>query len=365
MRTNGWQAPFDLLQVVAWITFPVLVAGFYAFYVPFLPRDAAIALGVIFGVNAAMIMALAGLCTYINPADRNILAEAELSPAQITDDLLYCNVCSKYVDKRSRHCRLCEKCVATFDHHCKWLNNCVGAHNYRYFFVLISSTLVFTCLQLVVGIYIFAKAFSDPTFISMNGARSYGCQNGDVLNGLCPNDTYTFSILAVKIVLGIYSAFLVPSTFSIFQLVVFHIKLYRDGSTTYDYIVEQRKAKIARARGDSTPANEAEAAICGCATTSKTREGPPAQAQNQQPRNTLPTGSFRSSAVAAGGSGGGFERGFGKHVQLYDHSSEETHHSPISPSQREDIGPQGGFLPYASPAAGHVAASMKRESFFV
>ena len=36
---------------------------------------------------------------------------------------------------------------------------------------------------------------------------------------------YTFPLVAVKILLGLYSAFLVPSTVSILQLVIFHIKL--------------------------------------------------------------------------------------------------------------------------------------------
>ncbi|OQR88397.1 palmitoyltransferase [Thraustotheca clavata] len=352
MRTNGWQAPFDLLQVVAWITFPVLIGGFYAFYVPFLPSPASFGLGIAFGIVAIAIATLAGLCTYINPADRNIMMENELPANQITDDLLYCNVCTKYVDKRSRHCRLCEKCVATFDHHCKWLNNCVGAHNYRYFFVLISCTLIFTLFELTIGIYLFIKAFVDPNMIAINGAKAYGCKNGDdtTNSGECPNDNYAFSILAVKIVLGIYSAFLVPSTFSIFQLVVFHIKLYRDDLTTYDYIVEQRKIKLARERGEPI-ATESNA--CGCHVRSKASVPPqPQTATTQlQPRatgNTAP--STRSSVVAAG-----TPHGFGKHVQLYDQTSEETHGSPLSPSQREDFGQT--FHAFASPA--------KREAFFV
>ncbi|KDO32586.1 hypothetical protein SPRG_03060 [Saprolegnia parasitica CBS 223.65] len=366
MRTNGWQAPFDLLQVVAWVTFPVLLGGFFAFYVPFLPATLAIVLGVIYGTNGVLIMVLAGLCTYINPADRNILTEAELSPAQITDDLLYCNVCTKYVDKRSRHCRLCEKCVATFDHHCKWLNNCVGAHNYRYFFVLICSTLVFTMFQLAVGVYLFATSFADPTSITSNGAATYGCKDGTPASGtnVCTNDGYMFPLVAVKILLGLYSAFLVPSTVSILQLVIFHIKLCRNGSTTYDYIVEQRRAKIARARGDSALANdEGDLCVCSAPRRRTASEG----ATQQPPRPTVSSAapaSFRSSAAAIDGPFvGSFDRGFGKHVQLYDHSSEETHHSPTSPSQREEFGQQ--FHAYASPAAIKLGASAKRESFFV
>ncbi|ETV90393.1 hypothetical protein, variant [Aphanomyces invadans] len=187
MRQNGFQVPFDLFQVTAWIFFPILVGGFYAFFVPFLAHHAALATGIIYGFNGVVIVGLAAITTSINPADRNVLHHVDLQPAQVTADHLYCNVCTSYVDKKSRHCRICEKCVATFDHHCKWLNNCIGEHNYRFFFSLIVAIFTFTTLQLAMGIYLFVQCFNDPASILIQGASTYGCSGSALVNqrGFC------------------------------------------------------------------------------------------------------------------------------------------------------------------------------------
>jgi hypothetical protein len=137
----------------------------------------------------------------------------------------------QYVNKHSRHCRLCEKCVAHFDHHCKWLNNCIGEHNYRYFFALIVSTFFLTCLHLSFNIYLFVQCFTaeNTSNILTRSAVIYGCKEPNT--PCAEKDTFSnlrFSLLAIQILAGIYIGLLVPSTLSITQLVVFHIKLCND-----------------------------------------------------------------------------------------------------------------------------------------
>ena len=51
---------------------------------------------------------------------------------------LYCNICTVYVQERTKHCGPCNRCCSKFDHHCKWLNNCIGSENYEEFRVLIN-----------------------------------------------------------------------------------------------------------------------------------------------------------------------------------------------------------------------------------
>lgn len=46
-RHNGWQAPLESLQIVTWVLFLVLAAGFYALLLPYFGLAARIALGVV------------------------------------------------------------------------------------------------------------------------------------------------------------------------------------------------------------------------------------------------------------------------------------------------------------------------------
>lgn len=47
------------------------------------------------------------------------------------------------------------------DHHCKYLNNCIGGRNYSSFFRLLIFTTVYSCLGILIGIWVFYLAFSN------------------------------------------------------------------------------------------------------------------------------------------------------------------------------------------------------------
>ncbi|KAH9120492.1 hypothetical protein LEN26_009196 [Aphanomyces euteiches] len=331
MRRNGFQVPFDIFQVTAWIAFPILVGGFYAFFVPFLAKSAAIATGVVYGISAIACVALAVITTSIDPSDRNVLNQVDLQHHQVTEDHLFCNVCTQYVDKKSRHCRICEKCVATFDHHCKWLNNCIGEHNYRYFFMLISAILVLTMVQFVVGIYLFVKAFSDSSSVLVHAASSYGCSGSQQVNadGLC--ESYAFNLTAIRAVVGVYLVILLPSFYHIGMLVLFHIRLYMLQTTTYDFIIQQRRTQLSQQEG------EGDLFACNCRTAPTRPEETPAPALPKSSSTPMLSGFSRPSSIA-----------------VHDSSSHETK-SPVSPSQRE------GYEPIETPAE----APTKKNAFFV
>ncbi|ETV90392.1 hypothetical protein H310_14820 [Aphanomyces invadans] len=341
MRQNGFQVPFDLFQVTAWIFFPILVGGFYAFFVPFLAHHAALATGIIYGFNGVVIVGLAAITTSINPADRNVLHHVDLQPAQVTADHLYCNVCTSYVDKKSRHCRICEKCVATFDHHCKWLNNCIGEHNYRFFFSLIVAIFTFTTLQLAMGIYLFVQCFNDPASILIQGASTYGCSGSALVNqrGFC--ESAVFPLVAIKVILAIYLAILVPSFYPIGQLVYFHIKLYFLQTTTYDYIIHQRRRQLHPEEGG----DDHFAGCHGC-RTAPTQPAP-------IPSPVVPK--FTSTPTLTG-----FGRPSSAHVHVQDASSHETK-SPVSPSQREEM----TYEPIETPNHHGNKKSQQQKAFFV
>ncbi|RHZ19151.1 hypothetical protein DYB37_007149 [Aphanomyces astaci] len=320
-------------------------------------------IGTVYGINGAVIVGLAAITTSINPADRNVMHQGDT--AQVTPDHLYCNVCTTYVDKKSRHCRICEKCVATFDHHCKWLNNCIGEHNYRYFFSLIVAIFTFTTLQLVLALYLFVQCFTSPSTIRLYGpflssylsmklmltllaASTYGCSGNNTTvknDGLCVRYPYrppscsapflkhvpsdAFPLVAIKVMLAIYLSILVPSFYPIGQLVYFHIKLctvflcmyflihphfrldFLD-TTTYDYIIHQRRRQL----------------------------HPEVRPSTSTPMLT------------------GFGRPSSAHVQ--DTSSHETK-SPVSPSQRENM----TYEPIETPNGHTKKKSQQQQAFFV
>jgi len=65
------------------------------------------------------------------------------------DDERFCKSCQQPKPQRAHHCSWCERCVAKMDHHCPWLGNCVGAHNYKFFVLLLTYGLI---MSLFVGI---------------------------------------------------------------------------------------------------------------------------------------------------------------------------------------------------------------------
>ncbi|CAI5731375.1 unnamed protein product [Peronospora destructor] len=232
MRKNGLETPFHVLQLATWVVFPAVMALFLPFIRPFWTKHWP-------------------SCTGTDPSDDDIMRSSTMAHVRDArpDDRVYCNVCMKYVNNKSRHCRLCDKCVDVFDHHCKWLNNCVGRKNYQYFLGSVVGASVFLAVQIAVGIFIVVKLYSNEKDMQGHSATSYGCSTEkDNVTGLCVDGQYRISLQALRIIHIVLLAFLSPWLFMIAQLALFHFHLCMENITTYDYIVRQRKRKNAQHR---------------------------------------------------------------------------------------------------------------------
>lgn len=239
-RKNGFQSPFDPLQMCTWGLFPLILTHYYAFLYFLLwdqlsTKIILTCLFTLFAIGASISVLLT--CS-IDPAD-DILCGLTPVPTANDNSHIYCYLCEVYVDNSSKHCRYCDKCVTRFDHHCKWLNTCIGAKNYSAFLSIVLFVFLLTVESLALSIALMVESFAFPVQFH---------------NRI--NDTNRFSsYLGSEISLEGLQALLVISVVILFVLVAmviqlggFHIVLLSKGLTTYDFIVqEQKKARDAEA----------------------------------------------------------------------------------------------------------------------
>ena len=230
-RVNGFERPFDTLQLLSWIMFSFMVFSFFLVVMPLEEdRSRLIAITVVYALLLLAVVLLAARTSALNPVDRTIDEKLQATPRDVpTGDLLYCTYCKCKVHKRSKHCRLCNKCIRNFDHHCKWLNNCVGSVNYSPFFMLICITFLFTLLHSVWSFVIWKRLWDERSSKAFF-YESLQYFRGSSHTGLLVVVFISFVVAAIACIL-------------LLQLVLFHIYLQYTGMSTYDYILSRRDKK--------------------------------------------------------------------------------------------------------------------------
>ena len=124
-----------------------------------------------------------------------------------------------------------KKCVDGFDHHCKWLNTCIGRHNYKIFYVTLSSATGLVVFEVIVEIVLIICFVVDKGSLQTTLSRFYGGSSGSI-------DSW---LIATSIML----ALMVPVGALLVQLWTFHVGLIRDKTTTYAYLrdLQQKNAE--------------------------------------------------------------------------------------------------------------------------
>jgi hypothetical protein len=254
---NGFDKPYNSLQVATWVAFPVLMLQFLFFVSPILPLPASISCTLVFFACAFAAAYYGYNACIIDPMDHHLakhLRETETGEVTVTADskqkglfrnffhnnvptpntalpqeeepLKYCWVCELSVAEHSMHCKYCNKCVAHFDHHCLWLNTCVGEANYEFFYNILWSTCAMLVVHFSIMLGLVVAIFTDgPTQ-----------QRADEW----------FSAGLSELVLGVLIFFIVFDVICIsaaVQLLLFHIGLRRKGLTTYQFIVTDNARK--------------------------------------------------------------------------------------------------------------------------
>lgn len=81
-----------------------------------------------------------------------------------------CDTCFIVKPPRSSHCHDCDNCVERFDHHCPWIGQCVAKRNYRFFFLFLLFTNVFSIFMAVLCIVKLREYFNSYRDTSSHGS---------------------------------------------------------------------------------------------------------------------------------------------------------------------------------------------------
>ncbi|XP_078607346.1 uncharacterized protein LOC144879610 isoform X3 [Branchiostoma floridae x Branchiostoma japonicum] len=236
-RKNGWSWPLHPFQLVAWFFIAYFGVIHFGVLVPVMPAEWQIAGYIIVGIFLALHCILHIWSLTVNPADDNVIRKWKgLEPKKYDRTMQAhviennrCYICDTDVCASAKHCRLCNKCVSGFDHHCRWLNSCIGDKNYKLFISCLVSALVGAVLILAISIYVTVMYFVDPS------ALHYAQQDKYYLFAEVPGEAFV-SIVILTSLLCVVAMLLLG------HLLCFHLYLKCRGMSTYDRILETRKA---------------------------------------------------------------------------------------------------------------------------
>ena len=265
VRVTGLTWPLHQQQIASWLLFLTFVGTFYGLFLVGLDLAPRIAIAIVYGFFALLVLFSAATATATDPVD----PYSRVGSADGVPGAMYCFKCERYVLGTSKHCTICNKCVDVFDRacvrrvwppppppppphpahpppspplsplllllllpqsvdHCMWLNNCVGKQNIAAFYLLLVSTLLMLSLQAAVG----------GAFIAVFVRAGYSERVGAYFNDQA-------SPLGVFVAVLVITALCLIAVGFVVQLIIFHAHLLRRDMTTYDFIVHRSRPNAA------------------------------------------------------------------------------------------------------------------------
>ena len=134
----------------------------------------------------------------------------------------YWDKCDSHAKQKTKHWNKWNRWCEEFDHHWKWLNNWVGKKNYRLFIVTWNWLLIINLLSLSLYTIAFVRHFTDEEDVNDLYDKVYG-------KSIRWTSIVTILIVDIfHLIIGI----------AVINLMRFHFYLYRNGITTFEYIMK-------------------------------------------------------------------------------------------------------------------------------
>ncbi|KAJ1949423.1 hypothetical protein IWQ62_006737 [Dispira parvispora] len=198
------------------------------------------------GITISLITGVFNLLTsWLDPTDPAVSAAQvprnltyQMIPGVLVNNLTTgeCGVCQVKTEFMTRHCKRCNRCVAGFDHHCKWLNTCIGTRNYTSFTLFLTGAVITSAGYLANSFYIVYLFFGQKELYIRSVADIF---NLDTSHPPADHPTVIFA----DVLLGIFT-FLNWAALSVtFQILIFHIRLWRLSKSTVEFLDEQQRQR--------------------------------------------------------------------------------------------------------------------------
>ena len=227
-RKNGFEKPYNSMQIITWILLPLLIVQFILCISPIYPIAASIPISILYIFFSFRSGYFGYKACSTDPIDSRLLVNGDgndIVSECLDGETKHCWVCETRVGQASMHCKFCNKCVATFDHHCQWLNTCVGEKNYDYFFNAVVNTFLFVLIHTLVS-WITTTLYYVNNEVKQMTENIYGVKN-----------TWMIYLIIAFGIITLISSILVG------QLLFFHIKLKQRQITTIAFIIEDNAKK--------------------------------------------------------------------------------------------------------------------------
>lgn len=242
-KPTGFSLPLSWQQILSWVLslFWLVIFGFTISLYCF-PVQVTLLIGIIASFLMVSVYTVRTLKS--DPTDPfvEMFRESVLKNKPFTLEFHnFCALCGTPVQDQSKHCMVCYRCVDKFDHHCTWVNNCIGSKNYRDFFKMILTFELFLIIVTSLKVHCLSLFWdnSPQMFKKFNSIFEPG--TGEIFMALLILSSITSGICAL------FNGYLIS----------FHIWLWKQDMTTFQYLARPKKGRVDIEKGERIE-NEAE-----------------------------------------------------------------------------------------------------------